>query len=183
MEKQILSSPFLCYPNNHDEYTLTTGASLIGIGATLPQKQRRVNRFLANASNTLTTSQGNFSTRKREFYPVVKFTNDFKTYLLGREFVTLTDHQSLVWLYSFKCLECEIAKWFEKLWQLNLETGHNAGKVIHHADCLSQVQTEESCTTTFLAAFMENDTGIEIDTSNPWQVLQNTDRRSMKRKQ
>lgn len=38
-------------------------------------------------------------------------------YLLGRKFLLRTDHASLTWLFQFKCLEGQLARWLEELSQ------------------------------------------------------------------
>ena len=68
LKKKLLEAPVLGYPDNRDQYTLTTDASLTGIGAILTQKQGIEDRVIAYASKTLskvneTTQQlsGNYS--------------------------------------------------------------------------------------------------------------------------
>ena len=56
------------------------------------------------------------------------FSNQFKTYLLRRKFVIVTDRRPLVWLYSFEDLECMIPRLFEKLEHFIFEARHNARK-------------------------------------------------------
>ena len=84
---------------------------------------------------------------------------------------------------SLQVLESKGASWLEKLGQLNFERRRNAGKDIPHADCLSQVRTGKSGTTTFVAILTKSDTGIEYDITNPWQLVQDTDRKSNEMKQ
>ena len=56
VKKKHLNAPVLGYPNNRDPYTLTTDASLIGIGAILIKKQGMEDRDIAYASKTLSKS-------------------------------------------------------------------------------------------------------------------------------
>ena len=53
MKKKLLEAPVLGFPNDRDQYTLTTDASLTGIGAILTQKQGTEDRVIAYASKTL----------------------------------------------------------------------------------------------------------------------------------
>ena len=59
LKGKLLSAPILGYPNNRDEYTLTTDASLTGIGAVLTQQQEGIDRVISYASKTLNKSQKN----------------------------------------------------------------------------------------------------------------------------
>ena len=87
-----------------------------------------MDRVIAYASKTLIKSQRNYSTTKRDFFEIVHSTNHFQTSLLGRNFVFVTDHRALVWLYSFEDTEGMIARWLEKSGQFDFEIKHKAGK-------------------------------------------------------
>ena len=52
LKKNFLEAPVLGYPNDRDPYTLTTDASLTGVGAILTQKQGTEDRVIAYASKT-----------------------------------------------------------------------------------------------------------------------------------
>ena len=88
-----METPVLGYPNDRDQYTLTTDASLTGIGAILTQKQGTEERVIAYASKTLSKSERKYSTTKRELFAIVQFTHYFKNYLLGQRFSIITDHR------------------------------------------------------------------------------------------
>ena len=70
LKGKLLSAPILGYPNNRDEYTLTTDASLTGIGAVLTQQQEGIDRVISYASKTLNKSQKNYSATKRDSLPL-----------------------------------------------------------------------------------------------------------------
>ena len=53
LKKKLLEAPVLGYPNDRDQYTSTTDASLTGIGAILTQKQGTEDRVIAYASKPL----------------------------------------------------------------------------------------------------------------------------------
>ena len=111
------------------------------------------------------------------------FTNHFKACLLGRKCLIVTDHRALVWLYGFKDAESMISRWFEMFGVFNFEKKQNAGETIPDVDCPPRVETEVSGIRTFVTALTKTDTGIENTTTNPWQLLQNVDRKSFKLKQ
>ena len=50
LKKKLLEAPVLGYPNDRDRYTLTTDASLTGIGTIFTQQQRTEDRVIAYAS-------------------------------------------------------------------------------------------------------------------------------------
>ena len=143
LKKKLLEAPVLGYSNDRHQYTLTTDASLTGIGAILTQKQGTEDRVIAYASKTLSESQRNYSATKRELVAIVHFTHHFKNYLLGQHFLIITDHRALVWISSFEEPDGMVARWIEKLGQFNVDIKHGAGKKIPHADCLSRINTED----------------------------------------
>ena len=75
----------------------------------------------------------------------VRFTQHFRHYLLGREFVVRTDHSSLQWLVNFKELQGQLARWLEVLNQYNMTIQHRAGKQHTNADALSRLETDKPC--------------------------------------
>ena len=82
-EGKLQSAPILGYPNQVDDYRLTTDASLIDLCAIQTKKQDGVDRGLTYGCKTLTKSQKKNSATKREPFAVVHSTKCFKTYLLG----------------------------------------------------------------------------------------------------
>ena len=171
LKKKLLEAPVLGYPNERDRYTLTTDASLTGIGAILTQKQGTEDRVIAYASKTLSKSQRNYSATKRELFAIVHLTHYFKNYLLGQQFLIITDHRALVWIYSFKEPDGMVARWIEKLGQFNFDIKYRAGKKIPHADCLSRINTEVEEQTAFVNAIALNVEQDNTDySSRGWQL-------------
>lgn len=84
----------------------------------------------------LSTEQCRYCTTHKELLAVIKFTRQFRHYLLGREFTIRTDHHSLVWLMNFKNPQNQIARWLEELSQYNMRIVHRSGKKHVNADAL-----------------------------------------------
>ena len=102
LKQALQKAPFLDYPNDTDLYTLSTDASLFGIGAIISQRQQWGERVIAYASKTLSKSQRDNSATKLKLFAIVYFTQHFTYYLLGQKALIVTDHRALKWLYSFK---------------------------------------------------------------------------------
>ena len=144
LKQALKKAPIRGYPNDMNPYTLTTDASMIGIGTINSQRHQWGERIIAYASKPLSKSQRNYSTTKRELLAIVYFTQHFRNYLLGQKFLIVADHRTLTWLYSFKQPEGLLARWIEKLEQFDFEIQLEVGKKIPHADCLSRIpQTED----------------------------------------
>ena len=69
---------------------------------------------------------------------MVKFTRQFRYYLLGRKFTVRTDNHSLTFLVNFRHPEGQIARWLEELSQYDMTIVHRPGKKHVNADALSR---------------------------------------------
>ena len=79
----------------------------------------------------------------RELLAVVVFTQHFRPYWLGRHFELRTDHGSLVWLHNFKEPEGQLARWLDKLQELDFTIKHRHGLSDQNADAMSRLKREE----------------------------------------
>ena len=137
--KQLLTSaPVLSYPDFSKPFLLDTDASNEGIGAVLSQIHEGTEHVVAYASKSLTKAERNYSVTRKELLAIVTFTNHFRQYLLGREFLLRTDHHSLTWLTNFKDPDGQLARWLEKLAEYNFQIAHRPGRKHSNADSLSR---------------------------------------------
>ena len=139
----LTSVPVLGLPNNSDPFILDTDSSNYAIGGELIQVQDGEERVIAYGSYALTPEQINYCTTRKELLAVVRFSRQFRHYLLGRQFLVRTDHSSLRWLLNFKELDGQLARWLEELSQYDMIVKHRAGKKHENADSLSRVQQED----------------------------------------
>ncbi len=102
LKNALVSAPVLGLPNATDDFILDTDASDYAIGAQLVQVQGGLERVIAYGSFAQTKEQRNYCTTRKELLAVVRFTRLYRHYLLGRQFILRTDHNSLTWLMSFK---------------------------------------------------------------------------------
>ena len=143
LKEALVTSPVLAFPKMDDgPFILDTDASDMAIGAELQQIQDGQERLISYGSYSLTPSQRNYCTTKKELLAVVRFTRQFRHYLLGKQFYVRTDHGSLAWLMRFKLLNGMLARWIEELSQYDMIILHRKG--IHHsnADALSRIPEE-----------------------------------------
>ena len=143
LREVLKDAPVLAYPNPEEPFILDVDASNTAIGAELLQVVDGKERVVSYASYRLTPQQRNYCTTRRELLAVVRFTNHFKHYLLGRPFDVRTDHSSLVWLTRFKYPEGQLARWLEELSQYNMRLMHRKGQKHGNADALSRRPGEE----------------------------------------
>jgi len=145
LKRALTSPPVLALPNHSDEFILDTDASNVAVGAELSQLQNGEEKVIAYGSYALTPEQRNYCVTRRELLAVVRFTRQYRYYLLGRPFTLRTDHSSLIWLLNFKDPQGQLARWMEELSQYDILLKHRPGKKHENADPLSRVTEEELC--------------------------------------
>ena len=96
-------------------FILDTDASNVGIGAVLSQEQDGIEKVIAYGSKKLDQQQQRYCVTRRELLAVVTFVHEYRHYLLGKQFLIRTDHNSLRWLFSFKDPQGQMARWLEAL--------------------------------------------------------------------
>ena len=134
----LLSAPLLALPTKQDPFILDTDPSETAIGAELIQVQGGVERVIAYGSLSLTPEQRRYCVTRRELLAIVKFTRQYRHYLLGRRFTVRTDHNSLTWLLHFKEPQGQLARWLEKLSQYQMTLQFRKGRQHANADALSR---------------------------------------------
>ncbi|XP_045167543.2 uncharacterized protein LOC123530833 [Mercenaria mercenaria] len=139
LKKALTETPVLALPNNKDPFILDCDASDKAIGAELLQVQDGVEKVIAYSSFTLTPEQKNCCTTRKELLSIVRFTRQFRHYLLGKVFTVRTDHSSLTWLLRFKEPQGQLARWIEELSQYNMVVKHRPGVKHGNADALSRI--------------------------------------------
>ena len=133
-------------PARGKTFVLDTDASEVSIGAELSQLQEGKVRVIAYASHVLQPAQRRYCVTRKELLAVVKFCRQFRHFLLGQPFIVRTDHSSLVWLWRFRHLEGQLARWVEELAQYDMKIIHRSGKHHNNADGLSRIPDPEfSC--------------------------------------
>ena len=145
LKEALVSPPILTLPNKDDPFVLDTDASDFAIGGVLSQIQDGKERVVSYGSYSLTPEQKKYCTTRKELLAVVRFTRQFRHYLLGKRFEVRTDHSSLTWLLRFKDPQGQIARWIEELSQYNMKVNHRAGKNHGNADSLSRKPEIDFC--------------------------------------
>jgi len=139
LKTALLNTPVMGLPNADDSFILDTDASDFAIGAELIQIQDGDERVISYGSFTMTPEQRKYCTTRKELLAVVRFTRQYRHYLLGKPFTVRTDHNSLRWLLSFKEPHGQLARWLEELSQYNMTVIHRPGSKHHNADGLSRI--------------------------------------------
>ena len=113
-------------------------ASDTGIGGVLSQlDEDGRERVIAYGSKLLTKPERRYCVTRRELLAMVTFIQQYRPYLVSQKFTLRTDHGSLTWLMSFKEPEGQLARWLERLQELDFDVVHRRGRVHRNADGLS----------------------------------------------
>ena len=139
LKDRLTSAPVLAFPDFSLPFILDTDASGDGIGGVLSQVQDGQERVIGYASRKLSKSEQNYSVTKRELLAVVHFIKHYKHYLYGKKFMLRTDHGSLRWLYNFKDVQGQLARWLETLSSFDFDIHHRPGHQHKNADALSRI--------------------------------------------
>ena len=73
----------------------------------------------------------------------MSFIQHFRPYLVCRQFTLRTDHGSLTWLRNFREPEGQLARWLERLQELDFEVVHRKGTAHQNADSLSRLPCQQ----------------------------------------
>ncbi|CAK8692643.1 unnamed protein product [Clavelina lepadiformis] len=140
----LVSSPVLRYPDFNNSFILDTDASDLVIGCVLSQNVSGGEHVVAYGSRSLSKSERNYSTTRKELLAIVYASKLFRCYLLGNKFLLRTDHSSLRWLWRSKEMYGQCARWVEHLSAYEFELVHRVGNKHQNADALSRVELEET---------------------------------------
>ena len=140
LRERLCSAPVLAYPDFQRPFLLDTDASDTGIGGVLSQvDDEGRERVIAYGSRLLTKPERKYCVTRRELLAVITFVQLYRPYLICRKFTLRTDHGSLTWLRNFKEPEGQLARWLERLQELDFEIVHRRGSAHRNADSLSRL--------------------------------------------
>ena len=145
LKQLLMEAPILPYPDPEHIFVLDTDASSSSIACSLQQLVFGDLKVISFGSYTMTPQQRRYCACKRELLAVVRFTRQFRHYLLGRRFILRTDNSSLLWLFSFKFLDGIIGRYLEELSHFDICLVHRAGKDHINADYLTRLDETQEC--------------------------------------
>ena len=145
LKAALATPPILVIPNKTDPFILDVDCSGVGMGGQLMQLQNGQERTVAYCSFALNVHEKNYCVTRRELLALVRITNHFKHYLIGRPFEVRTDHKCLKWLVHFKAPQGQLARWLEHLANFQMTITYRPGKLHLQADALSRRTETSAC--------------------------------------
>lgn len=142
--KQILSNPpILIYPNFAEQFILHTDASNDAIGAVLSQGMIPHDKPIHFFSKVLNPAQTRYSTIEKELLAIILAVENFNYYLTGREFLIVTDHRPLMFLFNAKNINSRLHRWKYTLMGYQFKIIYRRGSENVVADALSRIRLPE----------------------------------------
>ncbi|KAL1204567.1 RNA-directed DNA polymerase-like protein [Cardamine amara subsp. amara] len=134
LKDSLTHAPVLVLPNFDKTFEIECDASGTGIGAVLTQGGKPVAYF----SEKLNGASLNYPVYDRELYALVRSLETWQHYLLSKEFVIHTDHETLKHLRGQTTLKRRHAKWLEFVETFPYIIKYKKGKENIVADALSR---------------------------------------------
>ena len=147
LKDKLIAAPVLKLPNFEEPFQVECDASGIGIGGVLSQGGRPVAYF----SEKLRGAQLNYPVYDKELYAVIRCLQTWQHYLMAKEFVIYSDHESLKYISGQKRLDKRHAKWSTFMESFPYVLKYKKGKENIVADALSRrAMVMNVCETKFL---------------------------------
>jgi len=134
IKDKLGNAPVLRLPDFSKLFEVAYDASHIGIGGVLSQEGHPI----AFYSEKLNDTRQRYSTYDMEFYALIQTIKHWHPYLIHREFILYTDHDSLKHLGSQSKLNPRHSRWTTYLQQFDFIIKHKAGTENKAADALSR---------------------------------------------
>ncbi|KAL5751081.1 hypothetical protein ACOSP7_025684 [Xanthoceras sorbifolium] len=138
LKKAMTCAPVLALPDFSKKFIVECDASGLGISAVLMQ-----DKPIAFYSHALQEKQLLLSTYEKEILALGLVVQKWRPYLLGRQFVVRTDHQSLKHLWNQKITTVAQQRWLYKLMGFDFVVEYKSGRENVVADALSRRHDQE----------------------------------------
>lgn len=144
LKEKLMSAPVLRHFDPDLDTELIIDASDYGISAILAQKEKheKSSRVVAYASRNLRGPETRYFTTEKELLGLVFGTQVYRTYLWGKPFTVITDHNSLRYWSSIKNPSSRLLRFVLRLSEYQFEVKHKAGVLNTAADALSRAPVD-----------------------------------------
>lgn len=143
LKDALSSDTVMAFPDrseNAQPFIVRTDASRVSEGASLNQEQKGEERIIAYASRTFNTAEQRYGPTEREAHAIMwAISQAFRVYLLGKEFILITDHKPCLAINKMKPVNEKLWRWSMALQDFMFKIKHQAGKTLVDADALSRL--------------------------------------------
>ena len=144
IERKMIDTPILAYPDFEKEFILDTDASFDTIGAVLSQKDTYGReRVIAYGSHKMNKHELGYCVTRKELLAIYYFTQNFKHVLYGKRFLLRTDHKAITFMLNTKNpITPQFQTWINFLSSLDMRMEYRKGEKHSNADAMSRNSCE-----------------------------------------
>ena len=144
LKEKMIKTPILAYPDFENEFILDTDASFDTIGAVLSQKDiYGRERVIAYGSHKMNKHELGYCITRKELLAIYYFTQHFKHYLYGKNFLLRTDHKAITFMLTTKNpITPQFQTWINFLSGLDMKMEYRKGEKHSNADAMSRNSCE-----------------------------------------
>jgi len=144
LKNSAIKAPLLSFVQDGPLY-LQTDASDIGIGAVLYQIENNKKIVISYLSKTFDDTQRNWPICEKEAFGIYHSVTKLSHFLLGRQFIIMTDHANLLFMQS--ATSPKIQRWRLRMGEYNYTVQHIKGSDNVVADSLSRLRIMQTTDT------------------------------------
>ena len=141
LKEALAANVPLKYPNLNEPFYVATDASNYGIGAVLFQRINNKAQYVGFMARSLSKSERNYSTTKRELLAIIFALDKFHQFLWGNPFTLYTDHKALTYLHTQKVANPMMINWLDTILNYSFKVIHLPGLKNVLPDNLSRLFT------------------------------------------
>lgn len=138
LKRNLLDQPVLALFDPGLEILLYTDASQWGLAGILMQVHDEGERVVSYFSRQTTQMEQKFHSFELETLAIVSAVKRFREYLLGRNFIIVTDCNAVKSTFEKHDLNPRIGRWVLALSEYQYKIVHRSGKQMQHVDALSR---------------------------------------------
>jgi transposase InsO family protein len=141
IKTHLQKNTLLHYPDPNLPMHVSVDASSYGLGCSLHQTIDGKEQFIGYMARSLTPSERNYPTNRRELAGIIFALKKFHKYLWGRFFILYTDHRSLTYIHTQRVMSPIMINWLETILDYNFTIIHKPGDTNIFPDLLSRLAT------------------------------------------
>lgn len=138
----LSNPPILIFPDFSQPFILQTDCSSLAASGILSQGEIPNDKPIHYFSKVLNHAQIRYSTIEKELLAIILSVEYFHYYLVGREFLIMTDHRPLTYLFENKNMNARLHRWRYVLMGYQFKIVYRSGKSNVVADALSRVKID-----------------------------------------
>lgn len=144
LKEKLSKRPILAIYDSKLETEVHTDASKHGIAGILMQKVDGQFKPIGYFSRQLTVTESRWHSYELETLAVVETLRRYRVYLLGLQFVVVTDCSAIKNAAEKRDLIPKIARWWLQLQEFSFTVEHRAGRKMSHVDALSRNPVDDN---------------------------------------